>query len=402
VPDSGSDDETIGNVPFEPGTVLQDTYRIDGLIASGGMGDVYRATHERLQGALAIKVLHRDLVSDESLLARFRTEAKIMAGLHHPHIVRVFDFNVTAEGVPYLAMELAEGSDLRSVTAKQRALPPQRVSQIITQVASALGAAHAHGIVHRDLKPENVMLVRTEDDSVYVKVVDFGVSKTRDFPRITVEAALIGTPEFMAPEQAQGASDAVDHRADQFALGILAYYLFTGREPFRGSSPVAVLYQVVHEEAAALRHFVGWPSDRTDAVIRRAMSKDRDRRFASTVEFAAALQEAVAVDLAQDAGASEATASSAGAVDVAETTFDLQASRAVRRPWRMAMFLFAVVCVTSFLLSLDAAKAWTTGSRSETAYRVVTEGAVRMLARARAFTSFSSSARAATASGEVP
>src|SRR3569623_2640811 len=140
-----------GNVHLEPGTVLKNTYRIDGLIASGGMGDVYRATHLRLQGGVAIKVLHRDLLNEEGLLKRFRTEAKIMAGLHHPHIVHVFDFDLPDDGVPYLAMELAEGSDLRTLSGQQRPMSPQQVSRIVAQIASALGAAHAQGVVHRGL-----------------------------------------------------------------------------------------------------------------------------------------------------------------------------------------------------------------------------------------------------------
>ncbi len=224
-----------------------------------------------------------------------------MASLHHPHIVHVFDFDVTDDGVPYLAMELAEGRDLRTLSGQLQAMTPLQAAQIICQIAGALGAAHAHGVVHRDLKPENVVLVPMSDGSLCAKVVDFGVSKARDLPRITVEPALIGTPEFMAPEQAQGQSDLIDHRTDQFALGILTFFMFTGREPFRGASPVAVLYQVVHEEAPALRKFVSWPCRRVDAVVRRAMAKDPERRFPSIQEFGRALEEAVGADLGLDA-----------------------------------------------------------------------------------------------------
>jgi serine/threonine-protein kinase len=280
--------------------LLQNTYRIDRLIAAGGMGDVYRATHERLQGAFAIKVLHRDLLREEGLLARFRTEAKIMASLHHPNIVQVFDFNVMPDGTPYLAMELAEGQDLRNIILERRVLSPFRVTQIVNQTASALGAAHAHGVIHRDLKPENVMLVPMAGQNVCVKVVDFGVSKTRGQRRITVEPAVIGTPEYMSPEQAQGRNDEIDHRTDQFALAALTYTLLTGREPFRGPTPVAVLYQVVHEEALPVRHLVDWPCARIDQVLRRAMAKDRHHRFDSILDFARAFEAAVAADLAVD------------------------------------------------------------------------------------------------------
>lgn len=365
------------------GTMLQGTYRIEGLIASGGMGDVYRATHERLHGTFAIKVLHRDLLSQTDLLARFRSEAKIMAGLHHPHIVQVFDFNFTPDGTPYLAMELAEGSDLRSVVSNQRRLSPLRVSQIISQIASALGLAHAHGVVHRDLKPENVVLVPMEDEGVCVKVVDFGVSKARGVPRITVEPTLIGTPEFMAPEQAQGRSAGIDHRTDQFALGALAYFMLTGREPFRAASAVAVLYQVVHEEAPALRGFVNWSSARVDAVIRRAMAKDGERRYPSIVDFARAFEDAVVADVGMDAEEARSTplpmrirrleSGAAGA-----TCALVQVSRSTRRPWRRALFLFAAVCAATLLLGAGANNGFE-GSRVATAYRTFADQVARLV-----------------------
>ena len=371
-----------------PGTLLQDTYRIEGVIASGGMGDVYRATHERLEGSFAIKVLHRDLLSEGDLLARFRTEAKIMAGLHHPHIVQVFDFNFTPDGTPYLAMELAEGSDLRNVTANGRRLSPVRVSEIVSQIASALGAAHAHGVVHRDLKPENVMLVPMEDDSVCVKVVDFGVSKTRNIPHITVEPTLIGTPEFMAPEQAQGYNEHIDHRTDQFALGTLAYFMLTGHEPFRGTSPVAVLYQVVHEEAPALRGFVTWPSARVDAVIRRAMAKDRERRYPSILDFARALEDAVVADVGVGAADARCTPlprriRRLEANDACPGFDYVEVSHSSRRPWRMAMVVLAAVCVATVLLG-SGSKTGLDGPRVAGVYRSFTDQAARLVARVRA------------------
>ena len=364
--------EAIGDALLPTGTILNDSYRIDQLIASGGMGDVYRATHLRLQGPIAIKVLHRSLLNEDGLLARFRTEALIMAGLRHPHIVQVFDFNVTDDGVPYLVMELAEGSDLRSLTGSGQQMPPAAVSQIVGQIAGALGAAHARGIVHRDLKPENVVLVPMDDGGPCAKVVDFGVSKTRGLPRITVEPALIGTPEFMAPEQAQGQSDLIDHRTDQFALGILAYYMFTGREPFRGACPVAVLYQIVHEEPPALRSFVPWSSRRTDAVLRRAMAKRPERRFPTIQDFARALEEAVSLDLGARGGregrvasawerradapsaAARACGPSLGGRPRGGVARRPQAFRPRRRPWRVAMFVAAAVCAATVLLSASA------------------------------------------------
>jgi len=385
------------------------------------MGDVYRATHLRLQGGVAIKVLHRDLLNEEGLLARFRSEAKIMAALHHPHIVHVFDFDVTDDGVPYLAMELAEGNDVRTLTAQLQTLTPLQISQIIGQIAGALGAAHAHGVVHRDLKPENVVLVPMSDGSLCAKVVDFGVSKARGIARITVEPALIGTPEFMAPEQAQGQSDLIDHRTDQFALGILAYFMFTGREPFRGASPVAVIYQVVHEEAPALRSFVSWPCRRVDAVVRRAMAKNPERRFPSIQEFARALQEAVVADVGLEARERPSSPMAVSAVLTEEAAAlpvpahaggrrprrgeDRGATpfRKGRRPWRMAMVCAAAVCVAILLLGVNADRGLAASPRlGSLTYRRLADGAARIIKRIRTGGPLAVSTTAVAASGETP
>lgn len=407
------------SVTLEPGTVLKDTYRIDALIASGGMGDVYRATHLRLQGGVAIKVLHRDLLNEEGLLARFRTEAKIMAGLHHPHIVHVFDFDVTDDGVPYLAMELAEGSDLRTLSGQQRPMTPQEVSGIVTQIASALGAAHVHGVVHRDLKPENVVLVPMADGSVCAKVVDFGVSKARGVPRITVEPALIGTPEFMAPEQAQGQNDLIDHRTDQFALGILAYFLFTGREPFRGASPVAVLYQVVHEDAPAMRTFVPWSCRRIDAVVRRAMAKDPERRFPTIQEFGQALEDAVMLDLGPDGRRRRSTPGIQGLIGIDHPAVESDGSRrrrrntgdpdgatvfrSTRRPWRMALLFMAAMCAATLMLCLNGERGFVEPPRTAAiAYRRLADGAAHIMARVRASGPLAVSTAAAGAPDSAP
>jgi serine/threonine protein kinase len=295
---------------FAPGEVLQGTYRILRPLASGGMGELFLATHERLHGAFAVKVLHRDYIRDEEALCRFRCEAEVMAGLRHPNIVQVFDFNLTPDGSPYLVMELIEGKDLSEHLRGGRRLPPSRVARIVRQIASALEAAHAHGVVHRDLKPENVMLQSVEGQEDFVKVVDFGISKSRLSDRITAESAVLGTPQFMAPEQAQGLRDEVDARTDQFSLAAMTYNLLTGREPFQGDTGVAILYQVVHQDAEPLSKHVDWPCAYVDAVLRRAMAKDRQARFPTILEFARALEEAIAVDL----GKTPVPTCSAGAV----------------------------------------------------------------------------------------
>ena len=230
------------------GIVLQGTYRIIRPLAEGGCGEVYLAAHTRLPGRFAVKLLHRSLVRDKDALSRFRQEAEITSSLRHPHIVQVFDFNVTDSGVPFLVMELLEGKLLSERVRAAGPLDPLTASNIIEQIAGALHAAHARGIVHRDLKPENVMLLGGAGVDDFVKVMDFGISQASWRPRLTEGERVAGTPQYMAPEQAQGLREQIDHRSDQFSLAAIAYTLLTGQEPFRGENPIAVLYEVVHSD----------------------------------------------------------------------------------------------------------------------------------------------------------
>jgi len=215
------------------GIVLQGTYRIVRPLAEGGCGEIYLAAHTRLPGRFAVKLLHRSLVRDKDALSRFRQEAEITSSLRHPHIVQVFDFNVTDAGVPYLVMELLEGKLLAQRIASVGAMDPPAAVDIVEQIASALHAAHARGIVHRDLKPENIMLLSDAGVADFVKVLDFGISQASWRPRLTDGERVAGTPQFMAPEQACGLREQIDHRSDQFSLAAIAYTLLTGREHMR-------------------------------------------------------------------------------------------------------------------------------------------------------------------------
>jgi serine/threonine protein kinase len=282
---------------FAAGTVLRGTYQILHQLGSGGMGRVYAASHARLPGLFAVKALHREFSQNETAVLRFRSEAEIMAGLRHPHIVQVFDFDVAEDGTPYLVMEFIEGQNLSERLGNGESLSPLKVGRLINQIASALDAAHRRGVVHRDLKPENIMLLSELGQEDFVKVVDFGISKAHGGHRITSESTILGTPQYMAPEQAQGRHDEVDPRTDQFALASMAYTLLTGAEPFHGENPVTVLYQVVHEPAAPVANQVPWRCAMVDAVLAKAMSKQITDRFGCIIEFAAALEEAIEADL---------------------------------------------------------------------------------------------------------
>jgi serine/threonine protein kinase len=392
-------------VSLEPGVLLQGTYRIDRLLATGGMGDVYQATHERLGATFAVKLLHRDLLAEKEPLARFETEAKVMASLHHPHIVQVFDFNRTPDGTPFLVMELAEGQDLRTIVTKQHTLSPQRVAQIVEQTASALGAAHARGVIHRDLKPENVVLVPMEDQSICVKLVDFGVSKTGQPRTITVESTVIGTPGYMSPEQAQGHNGEVDPRSDQFALATLAYTLLTGCEAFEGQSPVAVLYKVVHEEPVALTQQLDYPCSHIQDVLQKAMAKDREGRYHSITQFARAFVAAVAADVATGADPGSPTslsvteaappdalpASRSGEITAGlapeSRSMDVRTrarrhrSRRSRHPWRLAA-MTAGACILAATISVSGPsgtrRVTFSSERVRSAYSALSSGATRI------------------------
>jgi serine/threonine protein kinase len=279
--------------PFHPGMVLQGTYRVQERLAAGGMGEVYVAAHERLPVRVAVKVLHRDFLLRHEAVARFGREALIMAGLRHPHITQVYEFNITEDGTPYLVMELLEGQNLQTFVDRHQALPPARVATIIRQIGSALDAAHAHGIVHRDLKPENVMLMSLKAHDAFVKVFDFGISQMTGSQRLTNECTFMGTPEYMSPEQAQGQGQPVDHKTDQFALAAMAYALLTGRQAFGGDHPLGVLYQVIHHQPPPLARLVDWPTSATEKVLRRALAKRPEHRFPDLWTFSHALGEAL-------------------------------------------------------------------------------------------------------------
>ena len=268
------------------GRVLADRYRILRRIGEGGMGAVYLCEHVVLHRSLAVKVLRRDLSSDPEIVERFRNEAIAASQIGQENVIDVFDIGKTDDGALYYVMEALEGHSVGAILRHDGPIAVPRALAVLEQVGRALGAAHARGVVHRDLKPDNVFLVRREDGSEQAKLLDFGISKLEQAgERLTQAGAIIGTPEYMAPEQAAGA--AVDHRTDVYALGVMAYELLTGVLPFEGDSAIATL--VAHQTRlpeAPSRRRTGIPPD-VDALVLRALAKRPEDRFDSMAALVA-------------------------------------------------------------------------------------------------------------------
>jgi serine/threonine protein kinase len=247
---------------------------------------------------VAVKVLAQHLAKDAHALARFNREAEIISQLQHPNVVQVTDFDTTEAGEPYLVMELLSGESLATRLERERCLPVPDAMRIAHQVSAGLAAAHSANIVHRDLKPANIFLTQVADQGVLVRLLDFGISKRAGGAKgLTGEYDILGTPDYMAPEQALGKTAQVDHRGDQYALAVITFEMLAGRTPFAGTDVMDVLRQVIGTEAPALDQLAPHvPRDVSD-VLHRALSKDPEQRFPSITDFAAALLRAAGTSL---------------------------------------------------------------------------------------------------------
>ena len=277
-------------MPLSPGQVVSETYRIERLLGAGGMAEVYVAAHTRLPRRFAIKVMNVEASQRAPFLARFRREAEILGMLRHPHIVDITDWNALPDGSPYLVMELLDGEDLASLLSRQRILPLPQALALAAQIGEALGAAHGAGVVHRDLKPGNIFLCRNGAFPQFVKVLDFGIAKLEQHDRtpLTANASLMGTPGYMAPEQALGKVDHVDARSDQFALAAIVYEMLAGQPAFfrPGDSVFNILERVIHEDPPPLNQTQA--SAAVSRAVQRGLSKNPASRFATIQEFLAA------------------------------------------------------------------------------------------------------------------
>ena len=273
------------------GQTVANAYRVVRMIGEGAMGAIYEARQLRLDKRVAIKVLARELAANGEALLRFHREAEITSTLGHPHIINVFDFGTTENGQPFLVMEYLEGEDLANLIHRKHAISLRAAVRITKQVASALAETHAKGVVHRDLKPANLFIMRVQGED-FTKVLDFGISKVRAASTaLTNASTLMGTPMYMAPEQAKGDTE-LDHLTDQWALACITYEMLAGRPPFIGDDTAALLYQVVHEEPGRLSNFVKDLPPEVERVVRRALAKEPSERFPNVTAFARAFEAA--------------------------------------------------------------------------------------------------------------
>ncbi len=265
------------------GKIVGGNFRVLKLIGSGAMGHVFQAEQLSLGKMVALKLLRRELQTDEKLTKRFELEAKNASSLDHPNSIRIIDFGRDGE-LLYIAMELLPGVDLGQLILREGPLPFSRLGRIMDQVLGALDEAHAHGIVHRDLKPGNIMLVSRRGDPDLVKVCDFGIAKAQastESEGLTLKGLVCGTPEYMSPEQARG--EDVDGRSDLYSVGVILYQLVTGDLPFRDTSPVGILSKHLSEAPvppSLKRPGLSIPAS-LEAVILRALAKEPAHRPAS-------------------------------------------------------------------------------------------------------------------------
>lgn len=272
------------------GEVLAGKYSVVRVIGEGGMGVVYEGRHDRLGQRVAIKVLREEERKNREVVARFEREARFAAKLKSANVARVTDVDLLADGTPFMVMEYLEGVDLDFELSERGRLPIAEAVGYVLQACSAVAEAHALGIVHRDLKPHNLFLTDDGDRRV-VKLLDFGISKTTtDEPdSVTLTRSSLGTPLYMSPEQIRSARNA-DQRSDLWSLGVILYELVTGRPPFDGDGPAAVIAAITADAPSPPCELRPEMSRVLSDAIVRALEKDPARRYATVAEFAEAIQ----------------------------------------------------------------------------------------------------------------
>jgi serine/threonine-protein kinase len=319
------------------GTTLNGRYRLEARIGAGGMSTVYRALDETLQRQVAIKLMNREVASDSDQLERFRREARAVAQLSHPHVVGVIDAGED-ENRPYIVFEYVEGETLKERIRRQGRLDIAEAVAYAIEIARALGAAHARHIVHRDVKPQNVLI----DEEGSAKVTDFGIARTLDEEGLTADGRVLGTTDYVSPEQALG--QRVTGQSDLYSLGVVLYEMLTGEVPFRGENQVAVAMKHVREALPDVQSKRPEVSAALAAVVDRATAKRQEDRYADDAELIADLEDVLAIETAR-------AGSATGEVTTVLRTLPSSARRRipfrVRRPVTTTLIVLAVVAIAA-------------------------------------------------------
>jgi tetratricopeptide (TPR) repeat protein/predicted Ser/Thr protein kinase len=268
---------------FAPGTVLGQRYEILALLGQGGMGAVYKARDTELDRMVALKIIRPELTTNPEILKRFKQELILARQVTHRNVIRIFDLG-QADGFKFITMEYLEGRDLRAVIREKGKLPPEEAARIILQICRALEAAHSEGVIHRDLKPQNIML----DANGRAYVMDFGIARSAYLPGMTQTGALVGTPEYMSPEQAKG--EKLDERSDLFSLGTILYELVIGQSPYYSDTPLATLWKRIQEKAKPLDEVDPTIPKPLSDIVAKALEIEPENRFASASQFAQHLE----------------------------------------------------------------------------------------------------------------
>lgn len=273
------------------GRMIKGRYRVLRKLGEGGMGAVYLAEQISIGRKVALKLLHGNYASDDEFIGRFRREARLAASLNHRNIVTIYDFDQGDDGSLFIAMEYVDGRSLGEVIGQDAPLDIGRVIRLGAQIAEGLDAAHRSGVIHRDIKPDNIMVV-SEDYSEAVKIMDFGIARIRDFGTmspLTRSGVIMGTPAYMAPEQAEGAD--VSERTDIYALGILLYEMLSGAVPFQASTPGAVLLKQMKQNPLPLRKSRREVPQPIERIIMQALEKKPQKRQQTMREIVQTLKE---------------------------------------------------------------------------------------------------------------
>ncbi len=322
------------------GTTLSGRYRLEAKIGTGGMSTVYRALDETLQRRVAIKLMNREVATESDQLERFRREARAVAQLSHPNIVGVIDAGEDLDPAhprPYIVFEYVEGETLKERIRRLGRLPIAEAVAYAIEIARALGAAHARHIVHRDVKPQNVLL----DEEGQAKVTDFGIARTLDEEGLTADGRVLGTTDYVSPEQALG--QPVTGQSDLYSLGIVLYEMLTGEVPFRGENQVAVAMKHVREELPDVQRKRPEVSATLAAVVEAATAKRLEDRYGDDAELIADLEDVLAIETAR-------TGSASGEVTSVLRTLPAPKQQRVpfslrHRSWAWALALVALVAV---------------------------------------------------------